>query len=791
MHGIRRVDLGIFVLGAVCLLAIWPLVSQPGLPRETDAELHIFRTVELHHLIRHGAIYPRWAPDFYFGYGYPILNYYAPLVYYVGALIMLLTGAGAVLAVKAVFCLAVLGAGGGMYLFVRRMWGTRPGLLAAAAYLYAPYVQFVDPFARGVLAESMSLALFPWVLWAFTPAPGRTVPGVKRILVESLLLAAMLCSHNLLAPMLLVMLVVWLAWREIGRLRSTPQTFSRHETASNLLRTLTPVALGVAMASFFWLPVILERGAVQLGNVVSTGGHFDYRSHFLSMRELLSPSLRIDQGATAPVFRFNLGVAQWILGLAAAVWVVAKRGRNRTGPDGLFWGVLAGLLALMMLPWADPIWNRIPGFRYMQFPWRLLGPAAACLAVAAGSLAREIEGRRGYAGWIAALLGLVLLLALPLSFWSGWEPMVRADISVVHERELGGWWLGTTSTGDYLPVSVLSVPRPEEEMGRAYLSGMPVDRVNRVTLPAGTTVYQVEDRPLVWTYQIVGDQAFVFRLYQFVFPGWTATMDGVPVAIEPGMPEGFITISVPAGSHTLRVAFRDTPARTVGWVVSGTALLLAAALSVAAGWRRRRRLCGDNSEPGATRVDHRPVCRTRDLVILCLGPALILTARVVSIGSPMGLYYRSTGLTAEPAQHPVFHRLGDWFALLGFDSTTPRGGRETRVTLYWKALTPVPDRYQVFVHLRDEAGQVAAQSDKLNPGDYPTTRWPTDRYVRDVHRLSVPTDLAAGRYRLAVGLWNMAVGNRLPTYDAQGNELGDSVFLAEWVVGPDGIIDVQ
>ena len=31
-----------------------------------------------------GAVYPRWVPEFYYGYGYPLFNYYAPLSYYVG-----------------------------------------------------------------------------------------------------------------------------------------------------------------------------------------------------------------------------------------------------------------------------------------------------------------------------------------------------------------------------------------------------------------------------------------------------------------------------------------------------------------------------------------------------------------------------------------------------------------------------------------------------------------------------------------------------------------------------------
>jgi hypothetical protein len=72
---------------------------------------------------------------------------------------------------------------------------------------------------------------------------------------------------------------------------------------------------------------------------------------------------------------------------------------------------------------------------------------------------------------------------------------------------------------------------------------------------------------------------------------------------------------------------------------------------------------------------------------------------------------------------------------------------------------------------------VAAQSDVLNPGSYPTTRWSVTKYVRDPHQLSIPAGITAGDYRLAVGLWLMAEGERMPVQDAAGNYLGDSLFI--------------
>ncbi len=86
--------------------------------------------------------------------------------------------------------------------------------------------------------------------------------------------------------------------------------------------------------------------------------------------------------------------------------------------------------------------------------------------------------------------------------------------------------------------------------------------------------------------------------------------------------------------------------------------------------------------------------------------------------------------------------------------------------------------YQVFAHLLDSENNLVAQSDKLNPGDFPTRRWPTDKYVRDEHELFLPADLDPGNYRWSVGLWAAGDGWRLPVFDDSGEMVGDSYILS-------------
>jgi hypothetical protein len=282
-----------------------------------------------------------------------------------------------------------------------------------------------------------------------------------------------------------------------------------------------------------------------------------------------------------------------------------------------------------------------------------------------------------------------------------------------------------------------------------------------VTLEADQT------RTLAWSYWIEGDSPFVFRLFQFHFPGWTATLDGRPVPIELAKPEGLISVRVPAGSHQLVVAFQDTPVRKAAWALSGSGLVLCLVLVFLA-------------RPSAVPRVRGPSSRVSPLLLLV--PAAVWLFKLV-LADPLGWFrLQSEGLVVLGAEHQVYYQLGEEIALIGFDWEPGGPGETAQVTLYWKALRSVSSNYQVFVHVRNDAGAVVAQSDRLNPGDYPSERWPMDQYVRDVHRLEIPTGLPPGVYRLAVGLWTMADGVRLPVADEVGHPLGDSVFLESLVV---------
>ncbi|HZY43731.1 MAG TPA: hypothetical protein VFF70_03190, partial [Anaerolineae bacterium] len=126
-----------------------------------------------------------------------------------------------------------------------------------------------------------------------------------------------------------------------------------------------------------------------------------------------------------------------------------------------------------------------------------------------------------------------------------------------------------------------------------------------------------------------------------------------------------------------------------------------------------------------------------------------------------------------------YARLGDFIELNSATIPTQvRSGESLPINLQWHALSAPPESYTVFVHLLDEQGHLAAQADGLPVmGDYPTNWWASGEIISDQHTLQLMPDMPPGKYRIAIGLYRLADGIRLPVVDAAGNTQIDAQFI--------------
>ncbi len=240
----REHTVKIATVGAVALVGLTsaqPLLAG-RLPWAADTLIHFYRLVELDHLLRHGYLFSRWSPDLAYGYGFPLFHFYAPLSYYV-AEVLHLVGLDFAPALLATFIALVIVAGLSTYAWASDAFGRRAGVVAATAYVTAPYLLY-NVYHRGALAEVLAMALMPALLWAVTRLGRNGTP--RFFILSALLYAALVLSHNITALVFTPVIVIYAAvhaWQcNAGR---------AFRISYSILGAALALVLGLGLSAFF------------------------------------------------------------------------------------------------------------------------------------------------------------------------------------------------------------------------------------------------------------------------------------------------------------------------------------------------------------------------------------------------------------------------------------------------------------------------------------------------------------------------------------------------------------
>lgn len=123
---------------------------------------------------------------------------------------------------------------------------------------------------------------------------------------------------------------------------------------------------------------------------------------------------------------------------------------------------------------------------------------------------------------------------------------------------------------------------------------------------------------------------------------------------------------------------------------------------------------------------------------------------------------------------------GQAMALTGASvSSHFKGDPGIEVSLCWHSLATVPLDYTVFVHLYDENGELLATGDgPPMHGAFPTRLWQPGDLIADDHFISTWPPEKTDGYRVGVGWYDPATGERLPAVQA-GQPLPNDVVLLD------------
>ncbi len=118
---------------------------------------------------------------------------------------------------------------------------------------------------------------------------------------------------------------------------------------------------------------------------------------------------------------------------------------------------------------------------------------------------------------------------------------------------------------------------------------------------------------------------------------------------------------------------------------------------------------------------------------------------------------------------------------------TPRvsPGGLFRLSADWQGLRTMSADYTVFVHLLGPDGAVHGQVDTWpGQGARPTRQWVPGQALRDRYEFWVPTDAPPGPYRVEIGWYLLATGDRLPVLGPEGTAVDDRYLIPGLTVTP-------
>ncbi|HEY73664.1 MAG TPA: hypothetical protein G4N99_10370 [Thermoflexia bacterium] len=742
---------------ALCLAAIRPWFRLEAVCTD-DLSLHLLRAIQLESLLRQGVLFSRWAPDMVFGYGCPLFSVFTPLSYYV-VVAFSLVGIGIQSAMLLTFALSIVGAGLAAYWLARGHFSPRSALVVAVAYAYAPYLGY-DAFFRGNLAETLA--------WVFPPlamgAIGRLAQrgGRRYLIAVALAFAAVMVTHNVFALAFGPLLAAY-ALVAVLTLSPAPSRIRR------LIATGAALLLGTGLATFFWLPALIERAYVHMDRLLLPPD-FIYWSNFIDLRELLALPRVVHPDLLNPSPPRGLGLLPVLMGLPAIVGLWRFRDKPRRTLI-LFFLLALVLYGWLTLPSSRIVWDNLPLLKYTHFPWRLLGPAALCLAMLTGTAAELLPtGRRG------SLLTVIVIFILVLSalFWytpryCPWAETFDTVESISAFARATGL-VCTTSKGEYVPRIVEAIP---EE------TSSPLDPVS---LPPGSAVVQHADLPVGDELIVTATRPFTAVYHSFYYPGWRVTIDGAPAPITPDAPYGRITFPVPEGRHRVSVRFTETPLRRTADYVSLACLLATVGLLL---WPVR----GGRPRPPISEDRLSPAWGGWGGVLL--GIVLLLQRVNTPLRNP-GL--RGGALTGLDATSNTSFE-GE-LTLLGFNQerTTIPSGDRVRFDLFWTARKSPSRSYQATIALVGPDGLRWNRQDSRPPRSFrgpPDTRlWPVGTYAQDSHYVETLPGTPPGTYDLYLILFDKETLSPLRVLESDGQPGPPDLLLGQLdVARPSTFVD--
>jgi uncharacterized membrane protein len=503
----RGTKFSIFVI----LSSVFAVVPFLGISffESHDAYFHLDRLVLFDNALRQGCLYPRWIQELAYGYGMPLFNFFPPLAYYIGELFHLL-GTDFPAAILLTFIIGFVLSGIMMYLFANEIIGEIPAVVAAVAYIYAPY-HLLDAYIRGGLPEFLAFIFLPLIYFSIIRASNKA----KYFPLISISYAAIILTHNAMAlistPFILLFILI-------------------HEEK---LKSLLSLLIGLGLSGFYWIPALAE-----LKNIHPITTYY-YIDHFLYFPQLLNKVWGGGLSVPGPSdgMGFHIGNIHLVFSLLAFYLLFKESSKIRKYI--VYFAFVFAVSVFFTLNISSSITGIIPFFDFIQFPWRFLFITTFAVSFLSASFLTLFEKKKEQRAF-AAILGILILLYS--------TPFLYTIPSTNNSLELHTF-TNITKTGPKTVVGAVE----DELLPRWVMNYSILRRMERVKWPQGTIQQSCNN----YYIEVNNSEQLNVLLPIFYFPGWRIDINGIETQISLNE-NGLITLPLEEGVNTIQVHFEDT-----------------------------------------------------------------------------------------------------------------------------------------------------------------------------------------------------------------------------------------
>ncbi len=507
----------------------WPLFRSGYFTHHDN--IQIIRIFEMRRCILDLQIPCRWVPDMGYGYGFPLFNYYAPSVYYLGAILSF--ALGYIGAAKMLFFLSFVVGFLGMFVFSKLFFGFWGALVSSVLFTYAPY-RALDVYVRGALSEIFAISVFPLVLYY---SYQLLQFGRKRHFVGLVIsLSFFLITHNVMVMLFLPVAVLFFIL----------MTFLV-EKKSRLISLFVGLVLSFGLSSFFVLPAFLEKNLVQIESMIQD--ELNFRAHFVKVGQLFWIRDWY-YGASQPqqneTISFQVGWPHWWLVAVSIPFLLRELLKRGTKVSKTFWIALLAVFVFIVSVFMTHnksafIWEKMALLSFAQFPWRFLSLAIFSSSLVGGYLLSLTRGNL-----LKFAFALIVLLAIVLN-WRYFRPERFLDIDDV--SVLGGAFWEEQQKGsvrDYLP------------KGAKIPSSIAPTRFSIDT--SDVVLYDFDKSTKSWKFSAKVDKELEIEIPVFDFPYWSVRIGDSLVNYKVGE-NGLMRLKLPRGEYIVQGVLQDTTIR--------------------------------------------------------------------------------------------------------------------------------------------------------------------------------------------------------------------------------------